>query len=218
MKQMKPMHKASVARKVALSIGLAFMSVGCGEAASHEGEASHDGEVSHEGHHDMSAEEGAEGIAHHVQGECDASQGETCEDAVAELTVGAMAEDADAPQLVQLMLEEAAPAGLAKGFNSMRVRLMDMSGAAMDVGTVTARAWMPDHGHGTPVPPTVTRDTQTGEWQIEGIDLFMGGYWRIYLFSCSEEEAVCCDASVPACDETSPSLMDALYFEKWIVD
>jgi hypothetical protein len=154
----------------------------------------------------------------HVQGECDEAQGHTCADSIAEIAPGSMASDAADPQALQFRLESAVPAGLAKGYNQMRVSVLDMVGNGFEPETLTAVGWMPDHGHGTTTPPRLTRDDSGDEWLVEDLDLFMGGYWRIYFFVCDEPVEACCDGSVVPCGQTSASLRDTLFFETWIRD
>jgi hypothetical protein len=40
---------------------------------------------------------------------------------------------------------------------------------------------MPQHGHGLPTRPQVTKGTGAGVYQIEGVRFSMGGWWTFVL-------------------------------------
>ncbi len=51
----------------------------------------------------------------------------------------------------------------------------------MDGATIKAVPWMPDHGHGTSVKPTVTPAGTAGTYNIANVYLFMPGLWQTTL-------------------------------------
>lgn len=78
-------------------------------------------------------------------------------------------------------LHEASPAPPDVGDNAWMVAVTD--GAAPMAGcTADVSSFMPDHGHGAAAEPSWTEDTATiGLYAVDGMDLFMPGYWEITL-------------------------------------
>src|SRR6185295_7599560 len=83
---------------------------------------------------------------------------------------------ADASLTLELMTADPAPP--ARGTNSWNVRLTDGSGAPISGVALEVTPFMPDHGHGTSVVPTVTAGDD-GTYAIQGLYLFMPGVWRV---------------------------------------
>src|SRR5688572_18083791 len=52
---------------------------------------------------------------------------------------------------------------------TVQVRIMDASGQPVDGATITIDGGMPQHGHGLPTRPRVTRHLGAGVYQIEGV-------------------------------------------------
>ncbi len=77
-------------------------------------------------------------------------------------------------------LTESDPAPPAKGANTWTLTITDAGGAAMS-GTLAVELFMPDHGHGTSVPPVVSFDAASGSYTVKPVYLFMPGVWRITL-------------------------------------
>jgi YtkA-like len=69
------------------------------------------------------------------------------------------------------------PTMVQQGLNEWVVSITDSTGQPV-VGTVTETALMPDHGHGSPTPSTVT-SMGNGQYDIAGINLSMIGVWTI---------------------------------------
>jgi hypothetical protein len=78
------------------------------------------------------------------------------------------------------VLQASDPAPPAKGANLFTVVVNDAEGAPQD-GVLTVDLFMPDHGHGTSVPPAVSLDEASGTYMIDPVYLFMPGVWRIEL-------------------------------------
>ena len=80
---------------------------------------------------------------------------------------------------VSVSLVEASPAPPSKGDNLWTLRLADAQGAAIDGATVTLVPFMPDHGHGSAVKPTVTSTGSDGKYSVSRVYLPMAGFWEI---------------------------------------
>lgn len=70
------------------------------------------------------------------------------------------------------------PSPPARFENTWTVRATTATGAPASAGDVVASAFMPEHGHGTPTPPTVTIGSGD-ELVIGKLDLWMPGVWEI---------------------------------------
>src|SRR5262245_16676677 len=64
---------------------------------------------------------------------------------------------------------------------TVRVVVTDDSGQAIDGATLTIDGGMPQHGHGLPTRPRVTRTLGDGAYEIEGVRFNMGGWWEFKL-------------------------------------
>ena len=64
---------------------------------------------------------------------------------------------------------------------TMRVAITDAAGAPVDDATITIDGGMPQHGHGLPTRPRVTRALGNGLYEIEGVRFNMGGWWQFKL-------------------------------------
>jgi hypothetical protein len=80
---------------------------------------------------------------------------------------------------IQVAILDAEPAPpQVEVYNKLRVRVTDAAGAPMDDVTVVIDTFMPLHKHGATVPVTVT-PLGNGEYELNPLYLFMGGYWEI---------------------------------------
>jgi hypothetical protein len=64
---------------------------------------------------------------------------------------------------------------------TLRVAITDASGAPVDGATIQIDGGMPQHGHGLPTKPRVTRALGNGLYEIEGVRFNMGGWWEFTL-------------------------------------
>lgn len=64
---------------------------------------------------------------------------------------------------------------------SMRVAIIDAGGMPVDNATIQIDGGMPQHGHGLPTRPRVTRTLGNGLYEIEGVRFNMGGWWELKL-------------------------------------
>lgn len=64
---------------------------------------------------------------------------------------------------------------------SVRVVVRDGAGRAVDEAQIAIDGGMPQHGHGLPTRPRVTRSLGGGIYEIEGVRFNMGGWWEFRL-------------------------------------
>ena len=64
---------------------------------------------------------------------------------------------------------------------TVRVRIEDLSGKPVDGAGITVDGGMPQHGHGLPTRPRVSRNLGGGAYEIEGVRFNMGGWWEFKL-------------------------------------
>ena len=59
------------------------------------------------------------------------------------------------------------------------LHLADAGGAPIDAATITIDGGMPQHGHGLPTKPLVTKQLGNGDYRVEGMKFNMGGWWVV---------------------------------------
>ncbi len=59
------------------------------------------------------------------------------------------------------------------------LHLETTAGAPVDSATVTVDGGMPQHGHGLPTRPQVTKHLGNGDYLVEGMKFQMGGWWVV---------------------------------------
>ena len=59
------------------------------------------------------------------------------------------------------------------------LHLETASGSPVDSATVAVDGGMPQHGHGLPTRPRVTRALGNGDHLVEGMKFNMGGWWTV---------------------------------------
>ncbi|MBE0615564.1 MAG: FixH family protein [Burkholderiales bacterium] len=64
---------------------------------------------------------------------------------------------------------------------SMRVSIVDARGQAVNDANILVDGGMPQHGHGLPTKPRVTKSLGGGLYEIEGVRFNMGGWWEFKL-------------------------------------
>lgn len=64
---------------------------------------------------------------------------------------------------------------------TVRVTVLDTEGRAIDDAEISVGGGMPQHGHGLPTRPRVTRNLGDGIYEIEGVRFNMGGWWEFKL-------------------------------------
>lgn len=61
------------------------------------------------------------------------------------------------------------------------VMITDAQGRPVEHAAITIDGGMPEHRHGLPTQPRVTRALGGGVYEIEGVRFSMGGWWEIKL-------------------------------------
>jgi hypothetical protein len=64
---------------------------------------------------------------------------------------------------------------------TVHVAVADAQGQAIESAEITVDGGMPQHGHGLPTRPRVTRSLGDGVYEIEGVRFNMGGWWEFRL-------------------------------------
>lgn len=64
---------------------------------------------------------------------------------------------------------------------TLQATVTDKSGQPVTGATITIDGGMPQHGHGLPTRPRVTRDLGNGTYEISGLRFNMGGWWELRL-------------------------------------
>jgi hypothetical protein len=61
---------------------------------------------------------------------------------------------------------------------TVRVSIADRDGRAVEDASIAIDGGMPEHGHGLPTRPRMTRVLSDGTYEIEGVRFNMGGWWQ----------------------------------------
>ena len=61
---------------------------------------------------------------------------------------------------------------------TVRVVITDAEGRPVDGAAIVIAGGMPQHGHGLPTRPRVTKSLGDGAYEIEGVRFNMGGWWE----------------------------------------
>jgi hypothetical protein len=81
-------------------------------------------------------------------------------------------------------LVEMQPPATAPAINQMhawQVKLATPDGQPVSKATIAFDGGMPQHGHGFPTKPRVTRELQPGVYALEGMKFSMTGWWDMRL-------------------------------------
>jgi hypothetical protein len=76
---------------------------------------------------------------------------------------------------------EPAKALRPRQMQTVRVSVREAEGRAIDEAQISIDGGMPQHGHGLPTRPRVTRNLGDGVYEIEGVRFNMGGRWEFKL-------------------------------------
>ena len=79
---------------------------------------------------------------------------------------------------LSVKLMEATPAPPAKQSNALTFVVTDAAGKPVDDATLSVTPFMPDHGHGSSVKPTIT-PKGGGTYDVANVYLPMPGLWRL---------------------------------------
>ena len=69
---------------------------------------------------------------------------------------------------------------------TVRVAIVDEAGRAVEGATLAIDGGMPEHGHGLPTRPRMTRAIGAGTYEVEGVRFNMGGWWEFKVTITSE--------------------------------
>ena len=83
---------------------------------------------------------------------------------------------------LDFVLQSANPAPPARGDNTWIIEVNAMAqgvvGSPMTGVDMAVTPFMPDHGHGTPIPVGVTAMPTAGQYELTPINMWMPGYWE----------------------------------------
>ena len=65
--------------------------------------------------------------------------------------------------------------------HAWQVRLVTADGAPVSQASIAVEGGMPQHGHGFPTKPRVTRELSPGVYALEGMKFSMTGWWDMRL-------------------------------------
>ena len=65
--------------------------------------------------------------------------------------------------------------------HSWKVKLATADGAPVNGAKFLVDGGMPQHGHGLPTQPRVTRETGDGTYSLDGMKFSMTGWWEVKL-------------------------------------
>ena len=65
--------------------------------------------------------------------------------------------------------------------HSWQVKVATADGAPVSKALVYMNGGMPEHGHGLPTRPVVTREIAEGTYLVEGVKFSMAGWWEILV-------------------------------------
>jgi YtkA-like len=77
-------------------------------------------------------------------------------------------------------LKPAQPLRVRK-LQTVAVAIVDAHGQPVEGAAITVDGGMPEHGHGLPTQPRVSRALGNGVYEIEGLRFSMGGWWELKL-------------------------------------
>jgi hypothetical protein len=63
----------------------------------------------------------------------------------------------------------------------VQVLIVDAAGRPVENATIEIDGGMPQHGHGLPTKPRVTKNLGDGRYEIDGLRFNMGGWWELHL-------------------------------------
>ena len=72
---------------------------------------------------------------------------------------------------------------------TVRILVTDGEGRAIENARLAIDGGMPQHGHGLPTRPRMTRSVAAGSYEVEGVRFNMGGWWEFKVTITSERGA-----------------------------
>jgi hypothetical protein len=83
--------------------------------------------------------------------------------------------------LYRVTLEPPARRPAINQMHAWKVKLATPDGAAVRAASFKVDGGMPQHGHGLPTQPRVTRELEPGTYLLEGMKFSMTGWWEVKL-------------------------------------
>lgn len=81
---------------------------------------------------------------------------------------------------MRVTFTDAEPAQPVRGFNTWTIAVSQLDETPVEHATLSVRAWMPDHGHGSPQGIGI-EEMGEGEYRLDPVNLHMAGYWEITI-------------------------------------
>jgi hypothetical protein len=81
----------------------------------------------------------------------------------------------------QVALVPPTPAAAVNQLHSWKVKLSTPDGAPVHSARFLVDGGMPQHGHGLPTKPRVSRELEDGTYLLEGMKFSMTGWWELKL-------------------------------------
>jgi len=88
---------------------------------------------------------------------------------------------ASAAGVYRVALVPPAPAPAINQLHSWKVKLAAADGTPVHGARFAVDGGMPQHGHGLPTQPRVTRELADGTYQLDGMKFSMTGWWEVKL-------------------------------------
>ncbi len=96
------------------------------------------------------------------------------------------------------------PAQPTVGYDATQLAIVDANGSLVSGLALTIVPWMPAHGHGASVQPTVT-EASPGTYIATPLDFFMAGQWELRTAITSSTDGGSADAA-PIDDGADPTV------------
>jgi hypothetical protein len=81
----------------------------------------------------------------------------------------------------QVVLVAPTPAPAVNQLHAWKIRLATPDGRPVTEARFVVGGGMPQHGHGYPTQPRVTRELEDGTYLLEGMKFSMTGWWELKL-------------------------------------
>lgn len=78
-------------------------------------------------------------------------------------------------------IEPPTPGPALNQIHAWTVKLSTPEGGPVTPARIAVRGGMPQHGHGLPTQPRVTRELAPGRYLLEGVKFSMSGWWELRL-------------------------------------
>ncbi len=102
-----------------------------------------------------------------------------CASQPADLDLAKTRPSADHKFIVALQAPATTPA--INQMHSWQIKLSSPTGAPISHAHIVVDGGMPEHGHGLPTQPRVTKELADGVYLLEGMKFSMSGWWEIKL-------------------------------------